>query len=318
MEFSHESVLLNECLDYLDIKNDGIYMDCTLGGAGHAQEILKRLEGNSVLMGMDQDIEALDISKKRLEKLKENLKSDTELHFENKNFKFMKAFCEKIRISNINGILMDIGVSSYQLDNASRGFSYMNDANLDMRMDNNQQLTAYEVVNNYSEEDLYKIIKDYGEEKWASRIVNFISKQRKNTEIKTTFELVEVIKGAIPSSARRDGPHPAKRTFQAIRIEVNKELEVLKDAIHNAMDVLAVGGRLCIITFHSLEDRIVKQEFLKLDKRCSCPKGFPICICDANNPVAKIITRKPVIPTYNEIENNPRSRSAKLRVIEKL
>lgn len=308
MEFKHISVLLNECLEALHIKEDGIYVDCTLGGAGHSKEILKRLN-NGTLIGIDQDLDAL----RNAESILANKDNVVLVH---SNFEEIKRIIGEHAPSGVDGILMDLGVSSYQLDEGERGFSYMKDAPLDMRMNQLDELSAYEVVNDYDEEKIYRIIRDYGEEKFAKRIAGFIVKARQEKPIRTTLELVEIIKNAIPAKARREGPHPAKRTFQAIRIEVNRELTILKDTIQDAVEGLKPEGRLAIITFHSLEDRIVKNAYRDLMDPCTCPKNMP-CVCGKTATV-KILTRKPILPTDQEIEENPRSRSAKLRVLEKL
>lgn len=310
MEFKHVSVLLEECMQGLNIKEDGIYVDCTMGGAGHSSEILKYLSKKGRLIGIDQDNDALKASKERLK----DYENVTYVH---NNFYNIYDILESLNIEKVDGILMDLGVSSYQLDNGERGFSYMKDAPLDMRMDRDNGLSAYEVVNKYSLDELYKVIKDYGEEKFAKRIAQFIVSRREDKPIETTFELVDIIKAAIPAKARREGPHPAKRTFQAIRIEVNSELAILNKAIEDSIEKLNEGGRLAIITFHSLEDRIVKTKFKELENPCTCPREFPICIC-GKKPKVKIITRKPIDPSEEELEVNPRSRSAKLRVSEKI
>lgn len=310
MEFNHVSVLLNECLDALNIKEDGIYVDGTLGGAGHSSEILKRLSENGRLIGIDQDTDALKAAGLRLQ----NFNNVTYVH---NNFYNIKQILDDLDIEEVDGILIDLGVSSYQLDTGERGFSYMKDAPLDMRMNRENELSAYEVVNTYSEEELYRIIRDYGEEKFAKRVATFIVNAREEKDIETTLELVEIIKNAIPAKARREGPHPAKRTFQAIRIEVNSELSILNRAIEDGVSKLSKGGRMAIITFHSLEDRIVKNKFRDLAVSCRCPKEFPICVCGEKAKV-KVISRKAIDPSKEEVEMNPRSRSAKLRVIEKI
>ena len=310
MEFNHVSVLLNECLDALNIKEDGIYVDGTLGGAGHSSEILKRLSQEGRLIGIDQDTDALKAAQNRLQ----NFNNVTFVH---NNFHNIKQILDELDIEEVDGILMDLGVSSYQLDKGERGFSYMKDAPLDMRMNRDNEFSAYDVVNTYSEEELYRIIRDYGEEKFAKRIATFIVNARAEKNIETTLELVEIIKNAIPAKARREGPHPAKRTFQAIRIEVNSELSILNRAIEDGVDKLSKGGRMAIITFHSLEDRIVKNKFRDLAVSCRCPREFPICVCGEKAKV-KVISRKAIEPTKEEVEINPRSRSAKLRVIEKI
>lgn len=310
MEFKHISVLLNECIEALNIKEDGIYVDCTLGGAGHSSEIVKKLGPNGRLIGIDQDTDALKAAKERL-------KDYNNVTFVHNNFYNIDAILEELGVEKVDGILMDLGVSSYQLDNAERGFSYMNDAPLDMRMNRDDEFSAFDIVNNYSEKELFKIIKEYGEEKFAKRIANFIVKRREKSPIETTFELVDVIKSAIPAKARREGPHPAKRTFQAIRIEVNSELQILNKTIEDGINRLNKEGRMAIITFHSLEDRIVKHKYKELQKPCTCPSEFPICVC-GKEPIIDIISRKPIEASEEELEYNPRSRSAKLRVAEKI
>lgn len=313
MEFSHRPVLLNECLENLKIKPDGIYVDGTLGGAGHANGIYKQLDKDGTLLGIDQDSDALEHSNEILK----STSGKAKIILAKSNFKNIKKVCNENGITKVDGILLDLGVSSYQLDEPERGFSYMNNAPLDMRMDKDLEITAETIVNEYSKENIKEIIRNYGEERWASRIAEFIVIAREKNHIDTTWELVEIIKAAIPSSARRDGPHPAKRTFQALRIEVNNELGILKDAIEDSISTLKSGGRFCIITFHSLEDRIVKNEFNRAIDPCTCPHDFPICVCK-RKPTAKHITRKPIIPTKEELDENPRSRSAKLRVIERM
>ena len=310
MEFNHVSVLLNECLEGLNIKENGIYVDGTLGGAGHSSEILKRLSKEGRLIGIDQDTDALKAAKERL-------KDYSNVTFVHSNFSNIENVLNNLNIDGVDGILMDLGVSSYQLDEGERGFSYMKDAPLDMRMNRDNDFSAYNVINEYSEEDLYRIIRDYGEEKFAKRIASFIVENRQEKNIETTLELVEIIKNAIPAKARREGPHPAKRTFQAIRIEVNSELSILNKTIEDGVGKLNKGGRMAIITFHSLEDRIVKNKFRDLAVSCRCPKEFPVCVCGEKAKV-KIISRKAIEPTKEEVDINPRSRSAKLRVIEKL
>ena len=309
MEFKHVSVLLNECLDALNIKDDGIYVDCTLGGAGHSSHILQRLSKDGLLVGIDQDTDALKAAGERLKEY-ENKK------LVHNNFHNIDSILEELEIPKVDGILMDLGVSSYQLDEGERGFSYMKDAPLDMRMNREREFSAYDIVNSYSMEDLWRIIRDYGEEKFAKRIAEFIVNRREEKPIETTLELVDIIKAAIPAKARREGPHPAKRTFQAIRIEVNGELEILNKAIEDGVNRLNKGGRMAIITFHSLEDRIVKLKFRELANPCTCPKEFPICVC-GKKPLVKLISRKAIEPSKEEVEENPRSRSAKLRVIER-
>jgi 16S rRNA (cytosine1402-N4)-methyltransferase len=310
MEFKHVSVLLNECIEGLNIKEDGIYVDGPLGGGGHSSEILKNLSEDGLLIGIDQDKDALKAAGLRLQNFN-NVK------FVHSNFYNIDSILSNLQIEKIDGMLMDLGVSSYQLDTGDRGFSYMQDAPLDMRMNRENSLSAYEVINNYEEEEIYRIIRDYGEEKFAKRIARFIIENREKKPIETTLELVEIIKAAIPAKARREGPHPAKRTFQAIRIEVNSELSILNKAIEDGVNRLNEGGRMAIITFHSLEDRIVKLKFKELATSCTCPKEFPICVCGGKAKV-KIISRKAIEPSREEVEENPRSRSAKLRVVEKI
>jgi len=310
MEFIHKPVLFDECMEMLDIKPDGIYVDGTMGGGGHSEGILNRLD-SGLLIGIDRDTEALNASQKRLDKF------GNHVVFVNNNYINIKEVLKSLDKEKVDGILLDLGVSSYQLDNPDRGFSYNYDAPLDMRMNTNDEITAKDVVNKCTKEELIKILRDYGEEKWANRIADFIVKRRESGEIQTTFELVDIIKAAIPAKAREGGGHPAKRTFQAIRIHVNKELEYLEMSVRNAIDSLEVGGRLCIITFHSLEDRIVKDVFNEYAKGCICPKEFPQCVCN-NKPEVKILTKKPIISKQEELEVNNRAHSAKLRVIEKL
>ena len=310
MEFKHVSVLLNECIEGLNIKPNGTYVDCTLGGAGHSSHILNNLSKDGVLVGIDQDRDALTAAKERL-------KDYDNVRYVHSNFYNIDNVLSDLDIEKVDGILMDLGVSSYQLDEASRGFSYMQDAPLDMRMNRDNDFSAYDIVNNYSEEQLYKIIKDYGEERFAKRIANFIVNAREINPIQTTLELVEIIKNAIPAKARREGPHPAKRTFQAIRIEVNSELKILNKTIEDGVERLNKGGRMVIITFHSLEDRIVKLKYRELENPCTCPKEFPMCVC-GKKPTIKVLTRKGLAPSKEEIEENPRSRSAKVRILEKI
>ena len=310
MEFKHVSVLLNESVDGLCIKPDGIYADGTLGGGGHSFEIASRLSPNGKLIGIDRDLEALAAAKKRLEPF-------SNVTYVHSNFSDIKNILSVKHIPAIDGAVIDLGVSSYQLDCAERGFSYMEDAPLDMRMDKEADFSAYDVVNSYSEQELTRIFFDYGEERFSKRVASLIVEARKAAPVSTTLELVEIIKKAIPEKLRQKGSHPAKRVFQAIRIEVNSELEPLKDALTDFFDVLSPGGRLCVITFHSLEDRIVKQTFASFAKGCTCPKDFPICVC-GNKPRGKVITTKPILPSDDEMEFNKRSKSAKLRICEKL
>ena len=311
MEFRHVPVLLDECLEGLSIKPDGIYVDGTLGGGGHASAVCERLSGSGTLIGIDRDRDAIDAAGKRLENY------PCRKIFVNRNYSDIKEILNDNGIGSIDGALLDLGVSSFQLDNAERGFSYMNDAPLDMRMNRDDSLTAKDVVNGYSRADLTRIISAYGEERWASRIASFIEEARKEKPIETTGELTEIIKAAIPASARRTGPHPAKRTFQAIRIEVNEELTRLEKALEDFCDVLSPGGRLCVISFHSLEDRIVKDVMARRADPCTCPPDIPVCVCGKVADIKKI-TRKPVVPSGEEQEDNPRARSAKLRICEKI
>ena len=308
MEFHHISVLLNECIDNLNIRPDGIYVDGTMGGGGHSLELAKRLTTGRLIC-IDQDPNAHEAAGKRLAEYKDRIT------FVRDNFGNIKSILDSLGIEKIDGMLLDIGVSSHQLDEAERGFSYQQDAPLDMRMNPDRPFSAYDVVNGYDEDELDRVIFTYGEERWARRIAQFIVKEREAKPIETTGELVDIIKKAVPKGARKDGPHPAKRTFQAIRIEVNGELEVLQRAIDDVAARLAVGGRLCIITFHSLEDRIVKEAFRKQENPCICPPQFPVCVC-GKKPLGRVITRKPILPSKEELEENPRSRSAKLRVLE--
>lgn len=310
MEFKHISVLLEESVKALDIKEDGVYVDGTLGGGGHSYRILAQCP-KTALIGIDRDPEAIEAAKKRLSEF------SGRVTFVNRNFSEIKSILNELGIEFINGAVLDLGVSSYQLDNAGRGFSYMNNAPLDMRMNRSDDLSAYDVINRYSLDELTRIFFEYGEEKWSRRIADFIIREREKKPIETTFELVDIIKAAIPKKARLDGGHPAKRIFQAVRIEVNGELRILEAAIKDFIDVLAPGGRLAVITFHSLEDRIVKQTFAALAKGCTCPKEFPVCVC-GKKPQIRLLTRKPIEPGKEEIENNSRSKSAKLRVAEKL
>ena len=309
--FSHYSVLLYEAVDRLAIKPDGVYMDCTLGGGGHSLEILKRLGDRGRLIAVDQDAEAIAASKKRLADYLDKI------DFIHDNFENAVMRAKEIGYDGIDGAVIDLGVSSYQLDTPERGFSYMKDAPLDMRMDPTALLTAKEVVNTYSEERLKKLIFDYGEERFAGRIASRICEAREKRPLETTFELVDIIKSAIPAKNREDGPHPAKRTFQAIRIEVNSELDVIEPTLDSLVGFLRPGGRLSVITFHSLEDRIVKQTFAKFTRGCTCPPEFPVCVC-GKKPSLRLVNRKPILPSERELDENPRSRSAKLRVAEKL
>ena len=311
MEFKHVSVLLQETIDGLAVKPDGIYVDGTTGGGGHSYEICKRLGENGRLICIDQDAEALAAAEKRLEPfagIVTLVKS---------NYAQMKEVLKQLGIDKVDGIVLDLGVSSYQLDNAERGFSYREDAPLDMRMDREQTLTARDIVNEYPESELYRIIKEYGEERFAKNIARNICKRRQDKPLETTFELVDIIRGSMPAKARNGKSHPAKRTFQAIRIECNQELEVLRQALDEMVDLLKDGGRISIITFHSMEDRMVKTSFRRQENPCTCPPDFPVCVC-GNKPKGKVITRKPILPSEEECEQNTRSKSAKLRVFERI
>lgn len=310
MDFEHVPVLFDEVMEALNIRPGGIYVDGTVGGGGHSSGICERLGGSGTLIAVDRDCEALAAAEKRLAGY------GCDKRFVHANYSDTDEIARAAG-AKVQGILLDLGVSSYQLDNPDRGFSYMHDAPLDMRMDDSDRLTAYDIVNGYSQAELTRIIRDYGEERWASRIAEFICKERQQEPIDSTGRLTEIIKAAIPARARRTGPHPAKRTFQAIRIEVNDELGHLREAVEKLPDLLDSGGRIAIITFHSLEDRIVKTEFERRLDPCTCPKEFPVCVCGKKADV-KRVTRKPVIPTEEETEMNPRARSAKLRVLEKL
>ncbi len=308
--FHHISVLLQECIDGLDIKPDGIYVDGTLGGAGHSGQIVRRLD-KGLLIGIDRDPVALKAAGERLAPFAENVK------LVHANFCEMAEVLEKLNIDGVDGILMDLGVSSPQLDDSSRGFSYMADAPLDMRMNGEDSLSAYEVVNTWPQEELKRILYDYGEERYAPQIASAICRRRENEPIRTTLELVDVIRSAMPPAALREKQHPAKRSFQAIRIAVNDELGSVERAMEAAIPLLKPGGRLAVITFHSLEDRIVKNAMVEASKGCTCPPNFPVCVC-GNKPKVKLITKKPITASNEELEVNPRSRSAKLRICEKL
>lgn len=310
MDFHHVSVLLNESIFSLIKDASGIYVDCTLGGSGHASHVVKQLNSRGHFIGIDQDPAAVAAGRERLND------ASCKVDIVQDNFRNLGNILDELGIAAVDGILFDLGVSSHQLDIAERGFSYMNDAPLDMRMNPDATLSAYDVVNSYSEEDLTKLITEYGEERWAKRIAQFIVAERMNNSIDTTGNLVDVIKKAIPAGARREGPHPAKRTFQAIRIEVNNELNILRQTFETAVDKLKHGGRICIITFHSLEDRIAKQTLQQLARGCVCPPKMPICVC-GQKPKVKVIG-KAIVPSADEVENNPRARSAKLRVAEKI
>lgn len=310
MEFKHISVLLEESVDALCVTDGGIYVDGTLGGGGHSYEILSRSKDCS-LIGIDRDREAIAAAEKRLSPFRDRVT------VVNRNFSQIKDILRELGIDKIDGAVLDLGVSSYQLDNSERGFSYMSDARLDMRMDTTQGKTAYDVVNTYSCDELAKIFFAYGEEKWSKRIAEFIVSARGEKPVETTFELVDIIKAAIPKKARIDGGHPAKRVFQAIRIEVNNELNMLEGAVKDFISCLKSGGRLAVITFHSLEDRIVKKAYKDLAQGCTCPKEFPVCVC-GRVPEIKLISKKPVLPSENELGENSRAKSAKLRIAEKL
>ena len=311
IEFSHYSVLLNECMEGLAIKPDGIYIDGTAGGGGHSFGIAQRLSEEGRLIAIDRDEAAIRAATQRLEPFADR---STVVR---SNFYEVARVCEELGVGQIDGLLLDLGVSSYQLDTPERGFSYMSDAPLDMRMDKRGSLTAYDVVNGYEEEKIKKILYEYGEERFSAAIASAIVRQRERKPIETTGELSDIIKYAIPPFAREGGHHPAKRSFQAIRIEVNGELDAIEPAIRDAARLLSKGGRIAIITFHSLEDRIVKQTFASLAQGCTCPKNFPVCVCN-NKPTLKVITKKPILPSAEELAVNPRSRSAKLRVAQKL
>jgi 16S rRNA (cytosine1402-N4)-methyltransferase len=309
-EFEHTSVLLEESIDGVFSNPQGIYVDCTLGGGGHSSGIAERLSPEGWLIAIDQDPAAIEAGRQRLAKYA------CRLSIVQNNFSNLRAILDSLEVDQVDGILFDLGVSSHQLDVAERGFSYMQDAPLDMRMNPEAGFSAYDVVNTYDEKQLTEIIDNYGEERWAKRIAKFIVEGRKNADIKTTGQLVDIIKKAIPAAARREGPHPAKRTFQAIRIEVNNELGILKNTFIAAVEKLKPGGRIGIITFHSLEDRIAKQTLQELAKKCVCPPQLPVCMCNTK-PQVKVL-KKPTAPSEDELEHNPRARSAKLRLAEKL
>ena len=308
MEFKHKSVLLNECIEGLNIKPDGIYVDGTLGGGGHSYEIAKRLNSNGRLFGIDQDEDAIKAAGERL-------KEFDNVTLIRSNYENMKNVLNGLGVEKVDGILLDLGVSSYQLDTVERGFSYKFDTELDMRMDTRQTLTAKDIVNGYSEKELFRIIRDYGEDKFAQNIAKHIVKAREEKEIVTTYELNDIIKAAIPAKMRQNG-HPSKKTFQAIRIECNRELDVLKNSLDDMINLLSDKGRIAIITFHSLEDRIVKSAYREKENPCTCPPSFPVCVC-GKKPLGEVITRKPILPCEEEMEENSRSKSAKLRIFEK-
>ena len=310
MEFSHKSVLLNETIDALKIKPDGIYVDGTLGGGGHSYEIASRLSDRGQLIGIDQDEAAITAAGERLKEFGDRV------IIVRSNYRNTKSILQSLQIEKIDGMMLDLGVSSYQLDTEERGFSYRYDAPLDMRMDKRQTLTARDIVNGYSEMELFRVIRDYGEDKFAKNIAKHIVAARQQSPIETTGQLNEIIKAAIPAKMRAEGGHPSKRTYQAIRIECNKELEVLRDSLEELIGLLNPGGRLCIITFHSLEDRIVKSAFKKAENPCTCPPSFPVCVCGKVSQ-GKVITNKPILPGEEELERNSRAKSAKLRIFER-
>ena len=310
MEFKHVSVLLQETVDGLNVKPDGIYVDGTLGGGGHSYEVCTRLGAKGSIIGIDQDEAAIEAASIRLKDFGEKVT------IVRSNYCDMKSRLHELGIDKVDGIMLDLGVSSYQLDTADRGFSYREDAPLDMRMDQRSEKTARDIVNDYSEMDLYRVIRDYGEDKFAKNIARHIVRERAKRPIETTGELTEVIRHAIPMKFQKKTGHPAKRTFQAIRIELNRELDVLRDSLDDMIDMLNPGGRLCIITFHSLEDRIVKSAFKKNENPCTCPSDFPVCVCGKVSK-GRVITRKPILPSEEEMEVNSRSKSAKLRIFER-
>ena len=310
MEFKHKSVLLEETIEYLNVRPDGIYVDGTLGGGGHAYHVCEKLSERGRYIGIDQDRAAIAAASERLAPFKDRVT------IVRNNYENMDLVLKELEISGVDGILLDLGVSSYQLDTLERGFSYKEDTVLDMRMDDRQEMTAKDIVNGYSEGDLFRIIRDYGEDKFAQNIAKHIVEARKKAPIETTGELVEIIKAAIPARVRMNGGHPAKKTFQAIRIELNRELDVLEYSLDKMIDLLNPGGRLCIITFHSLEDRIVKVNFKRNENPCTCPPGFPVCVCGKVSK-GKVITKKPVLPSEEELIENKRAKSAKLRVFER-
>ena len=309
MEFKHKSVLLNETIDGLNIKPDGIYVDGTLGGGGHAYEVCRRLGEKGSIVGIDQDAAAIEAASARLKDFGEKVT------IVRSNYCDMKSKLHELGIDKVDGIVLDLGVSSYQLDTAERGFSYREDAPLDMRMDTRQKMTARDIVNDYTEADLYRVIRDYGEDKFAKNIAKHIVQARAVKPVETTAELSEIIRASIPMKFQKKSGHPAKRTFQAIRIELNRELDVLRDSLDDLIDLLNPGGRFCIITFHSLEDRIVKSAFRKNENPCTCPPDFPVCVCGKKSK-GSIITKKPILPSEEELEYNSRSKSAKLRIFE--
>ena len=312
MEFKHYSVLLEETIDNLNIRPDGVYVDGTLGGGGHSYQICRRLTDGGRLIGIDQDKDAIAAAGERLKEFEDRVT------IVRSNYSNMKNVLQDLGIEKVDGIVLDLGVSSFQLDTPERGFTYRSeDAPLDMRMDREQSVTAKDIVNEYPESELFRIIKEYGEERFARSIARNICRQRKEKPIETTLELVDLIRTSMPAKARNGKSHPAKRTFQAIRIECNRELDVLRQALDDMVDLLCDGGRLSIITFHSLEDRMVKTSFKKQENPCTCPPDFPVCVC-GKKPKGKVVTRKPILPSEEELERNTRSKSAKLRVFEKI
>lgn len=310
MEFAHVSVLLQETIEELHIRPEGIYVDGTLGGGGHSYAICSRLSGQGRLIGIDQDADAIAAATERLSPFADRVT------IVRSNYCQMRTELQKLGIDKVDGIVLDLGVSSYQLDQAERGFTYRVDAPLDMRMDQRQTKTARDIVNGYTEEELYRVIRDYGEERFAGSIARHILRAREQAPIETTGELTDIIRASIPAKNRMQGGHPAKRTFQALRIELNRELEVLKDSLDEMIDLLNPGGRICVITFHSLEDRIVKTIFKNNENPCTCPNSFPVCVC-GKKPKGRVISRKPILPSAEELEYNSRSKSAKLRVFER-
>ncbi len=308
--FHHVPVMLHEVMTHLNLKQGGTYVDCTLGGGGHTLEIIKKIQPGGRVIGIDQDPNALAAARQRLESYGQSIV------FVHSNYYRLKEISAELDLDGADGVLFDLGVSSHQLDEGERGFSYMQDASLDMRMNPGDRVTAEQIVNEKTEDELAAIIRDFGEERWARRIARFIVEYREKSPIHTTGELVEIIKKAVPAGARREGPHPAKRTFQALRIAVNDELNRFRNALHDAVDITRPGGRICVISFHSLEDRIAKEVFRDLAKSCICPPGLPVCMCNKKQQV-RVLTGKPVLPTPEELQVNPRARSAKLRAAEK-
>lgn len=310
MEFKHKSVLLKETIEYLNIRPDGVYVDGTLGGGGHAYEVCKRLSKKGRFVGIDQDEDAIKAATRRLSEFEDKIQ------IIRGNYCDMQEVLAEEGLAGVDGIVLDLGVSSYQLDDPTRGFTYRVDAPLDMRMDKRRDFTAKDLLNTYSEQELYRIIREYGEDKFAKNIAKHIVQAREKKEIETTGELTEIIKAAIPAKVRMSGGHPAKRTFQAIRIELNRELQVLEESLEDMIYLLNPGGRICIITFHSLEDRIVKNIYKKSENPCTCPSDFPVCVC-GKQPLGRVVTKRPVVPTEEELAYNSRSKSAKLRVFER-